>query len=50
MKATQSIFARRKESFCFNYLNKKVNDGEFKEFQEIVMSFRIHSLQKIILE
>jgi len=38
--ATQSIFIPGpKKVFCFNYLNKKVNDGEFKEFQEIVMSF-----------
>lgn len=38
--ATQSIFLPGpKKVFCFNYLNKKINDGEFKEFQEIVLSF-----------
>lgn len=38
--AAQSIFLPGpKKVFCFNYLNKKNNDGEFKEFQEIVLSF-----------
>ncbi|HNV97233.1 MAG TPA: hypothetical protein PKL13_02865 [bacterium] len=38
--AVQSIFIPGpKKVFCFNYLNKKINDGEFKEFQEIVLSF-----------
>ncbi|MDD4290488.1 MAG: hypothetical protein PHH83_04470 [Patescibacteria group bacterium] len=39
-KAIQSIFLPGpKKVFCFNYLNKKINDEEFKEFQEIVLSF-----------
>lgn len=38
----QSIFMSiDNKVFCFNYLNKKINDEEFKEFQEIVLSFEL---------
>ena len=35
--SVQSIFISIDDRvFCFNYLNKKINDEEFKEFQEII--------------
>ncbi len=39
--AVQSIFIPgSNQVFCFHYLDKKINDNEFKEFQEIVLSFK----------